>query len=451
MGEGAARWPASVFQRSVVQLEGIMPGALSRPTETLGITVRVRGPLDVDLLDRAYAELVGRHELLRSRLVRVAADGTTTGAFDGPALEGELWQEVRPTATPGELGAPCLDRLAPGDERPVAGGPTWPIEVDEPPLVRGAIVQVDEREHHLGLTLHHVVSDLSSPALAMRDLALVYTARLRGGEPPPIPLQHGAYAVWQRKRLAEREGHDQQAWARSLAGLTPPRYRRSIPFEEGRAAEAATVKAPLLDGEECDALAEWSRRHGSPVFATLLAAFARTLADTTDARDLPVTSAFELRDNPAIRNLPGPFLYPTLLRIGVTDGEPPRELVARVRDGVTAAYSRAQVTLMDLAAHAPALLPGVLGLEPSWLRLFQYQPSDKVQSTFRFGDALGRAVVGESRTAHSLAYGAHLHAWHDAGGALVGRLGYDRHDLDQPAARALLTDWATTVRSFIAS
>jgi hypothetical protein len=356
---------------------------------------------------------------------------------------------VLPVITHGEPGAPRLARLPAGDERPVAGGVSWPIPLDDPPMARAAVVQVDEREHLLGLTLHHVVADQSSAALAMRDLALIYSARVRGATPPPIPLQHGAYAVWQQRRLAERAERDQQAWSRALEGVTPPRYQRTLPFRPGTSAVAATLRRPLLDAKECEAVAGWSQRRHCTTFATFLAAFARTLATRTDARDLPIMSTFEQRDNPAIRNLPGPFLYPTLLRVPVDDDESPYDLVCRVRDILTATFSRAQVTMMDLAIQAPTLLPGVLGLEPSWLRLFQYQPGDTVATPFRFGDAVGRAVFDEGRGTHALDYGAHLHLWHDADGALVAHLGYDSTELDEPAATSLLDDWATTVRTFV--
>ena len=422
------RWPASVFQRSLVQLDGLMPGVMTHPTETTSVTVRVRGPLDVDVLDRAYAELVDRHELLRTRLV---ADGD------------EVWQEVLPT------GEARLERLVAGDERPVAGGPSWPIPVDEPPLVRGGVVRVDDAEHLVGLTLHHAVADQSSAALAMRDLAAVYTARRRGEGPPPVPLQHGAYAVWQRKRLAERADHDHRGWATALDGLVPPTYRRALPFEPGRPPSGRQLSRPLLDAEELAALAAWAERSQGTTFAALLAAYARTLASTTDARDLPVMSAFEQRDHPAIRNLPGPFLYATLLRIGVVDGEPSPALVTRVRDVVAAAYSRAQVTVQDLATLAPTLVPGVLGVEPSWFRVFLYLPCEAITSAFRFGDAVGRVAANEGRNTQSLAYGAHLGVHHDPQGGLVARLAYDGTDFDQPAADALLATFAAEVRRLL--
>ena len=430
MESGTQRWPASVFQRSVTQLDELMPGVMTRPTETMSLTVRVRGPLDVDVLDRAYGELVDRHELLRTRLVK-----------DGD----DVWQEVLPEAG----GEARLEHLVAGDERPVAGGPTWPIPVDEPPLVRGGVVRVDDAEHLVGLTLHHVVSDQSSTALAMRDLAAVYSARLRGDDPPPVPLQHGAYAVWQGKRLAERAERDHRAWATALEGLVPPTYRRAVPFEPGLPPAGRMLHRPLLDAEELAALSAWAERCQSTTFAALLGAYARTLASTTDARDLPVMSAFEQRDNPAIRNLPGPFLYATLLRLGVVDGESAQALVTRMRDVVTAAYARAQVTVLDLAELAPGLLPGVLGAEPSWFRVFLYLPCETITSAFRFGDAVGRVVSSDGRTTHALAYGAQLGLHHDEAGGLAARLGYDGNDLDETAADALVTTFATEVRRFV--
>jgi hypothetical protein len=120
-----------------------------------------------------------------------------------------------------------------------------------------------------------------------------------------------------------------------------------------------------------------------------------------------------------------------------------------VRDVVAAAYSRAQVTVQDLATLAPSLVPGVLGVEPSWFRVFLYLPCQTITSAFRFGDALGRVAANEGRGTQSLAYGAQLSVHHDPKGGLVARLGYDATDLDQPAADALLATFAAEVRRLV--
>lgn len=420
-------WPASVFQQSMVQLDQLLPGVMTHETETMSIAVRVRGPLDVDLLDRAYDEVVARHELLRTRLERDAGTG-------------DVLQIVEPHQQA------HLHLMDPGDDA-VAGGPAWPITVAAPPLVRGAVSSAAPDEHRVGLTVHHVIADQSTPALLLKDLAAVYSARQAGEEPAPVPLQHGEFAVWQRQRLAPRAQADRAGWAATLDGIRAPAYERAVPFEPGRPAAPQELRVPLLSAADVDALARWSLRRRSTLFCSLLAAFARTLATTTDDRDLPISSAFEQRDHPAVRDLPGPFLYPTLLRLHVRDGEPWPALVARVREVVTAAYARAQVPVMELASMTPALLPGAMGIEPAWMRLFQYIPRSATAATFAFGPATAEVVASEGTGAHGSEYGAHLRLRHDQDGTLVGRFGYDTNEFDEASATALMAGYHAEIET----
>lgn len=453
-GNGSGRWPASASQRWFFQADRVTP---ADPRFVMGIVVRVRGRLDVDLLDRSYDELVARHHPLRARLVKE---------------DGAIWQHVEPhrpvalhrwsaaatgdngkTSENGENRENRPGEDSTGDEEAlIEEWTSWPVPFGEPPIVRGFVAERAADHHLVGLTFHHGVVDPRSLVIAMRDLARIYTARLAGRTPAPLPIAYGEYAAWQQGRLAPRLRADRRAWVTALAGLRPPRYRRDHPFVPGRPPVERELRAPLLlSAEELDAVERWSWRRRSTTFCSLLAAFARTCAEWTEARDLPISTVFEQRDHPSVRDdLIGPFIHGTLLRVRVEDGEAWPDFVGRVREVVTAAYSRAHISLLEVMLRAPHLLPGTRGGEPSWCRTFQYIPTDLTE-TLAFGEATGEVVRTTGPMPRGQDHGVHLWVQRAAGGGLDGRLVYDSSELTEASARSLLTHWVATVHDLLSS
>jgi hypothetical protein len=433
----SGRWPASAVQQWIFQMAQAVPDVMTEPGQILSIVVRVRGPLDVDLLDRAYDRFVARHELLRTRLV---------GDDDG------VWQEVdaHRGASLHRAGSPV------GDDDEAALVEEWtscPVPFLEPPVVRGFVAERGPDHHLVGLTFHHATVDPSSLALAMRDLAGLYRACLAAGLSPvplPMPMRYGEYAAWQQRRLAPRVEHDRRVWAEAFAGIEPPRYRIDVPFVAGRPADVRELRAPLLTAEEVEAVERWSWRHRSTMFCSLLAAFARTWAGWTDDRELPLGTVFEQRDHPAVKDMVGPFMYASLLRVRVEDGEPWDRFVPRVRSVVTEAYGRAQTPRVEFLSMIPSLIPGATGAAPSWLRSFQYIPTDPAE-TFAFGDAIGSVLTTGGPRPTPWEFGVHLRVRRASGGGMVGRLGYDANELTEASARSVLDGWVLQVQDMLAS
>src|SRR5262249_57419852 len=89
---------------------------------------------------------------------------------------------------------------------------------------RVRLLKLDETDHVLTLTLHHIVTDGWSMRILRREISAVYAA-LVGGRPSPLaplPVQYSDYARLQRQ-LLEGEVCEQQLayWRRKLAGITP--------------------------------------------------------------------------------------------------------------------------------------------------------------------------------------------------------------------------------------
>ncbi|HEX2092009.1 MAG TPA: amino acid adenylation domain-containing protein, partial [Longimicrobiaceae bacterium] len=293
--------------------------------------LRVRGPLDVRVLERSIQEVVRRHEALRTVFpdrgghpVQVVAD-----AFPG------LLREVELCGVAGEEREVELRRLA-DDEA------ARPFDLERGPLLRALAARVDADEWVLFFTMHHIVSDGWSMGVLVREVSALYEAFSRG-EPSPLPelpVQYADFATWQREWLAGEVLERQLGWWREALAGAPPVLE--LPADRPRPATPSFRGAGhslFLDAETTRELRALSRREGATLFMTLLAAFQALLARYSGQDDLVVGTPIAGRTRAETEGLIGFFVNTLALR-GDLSGDPTfRELLGRVRDATLGAYA----------------------------------------------------------------------------------------------------------------
>ena len=169
-----------------------------------------KGRLDRGALERAFGEVVRRHEVLR----------TTFTAVDGVAM-----QVVGPA---GEMRLEVVDLSGLGEEeradeaaRVGEEDALRPFDLERGPLLRARLVKLGKEEHVLLMTMHHIVSDGWSMGVLHRELETLYEAYAAGRESPlaELPIQYTDFAVWQRNWLRGEELERQLAyWKGQLDG-----------------------------------------------------------------------------------------------------------------------------------------------------------------------------------------------------------------------------------------
>ncbi|CAA9371895.1 MAG: hypothetical protein AVDCRST_MAG68-5573, partial [uncultured Gemmatimonadetes bacterium] len=318
------------------------------------VRLRLRGELHREALGRALDRVVERHESLRTVFAQV---------------EGQPVQHVR-SAEAG--GFPLADhdlRGHPGAEaelRRIAAGETGaPFDLAAGPLIRGQLVRLDEHEHVLLVTMHHIVSDGWSMGVLVHELGALYGAFRRGeADPlPPLGIQYPDYAVWQR-RWVEGEVLREQAeyWKAALAGAPE---LLELPADRVRPArqDYAGAAIPLeLDEELTAALAALSRRHGTTLFMTVLAGWAAVLGRLSAQEDVVIGTPTANRGRAEIEGLIGFFVNTLALRMDLSGAPTVAELLARVRESTLGAQQRQDIPfeqVVDLVqpvrtlAHTP--------------------------------------------------------------------------------------------------
>ncbi|MCX4758392.1 amino acid adenylation domain-containing protein [Kitasatospora purpeofusca] len=324
------------------QIEG--PTALYN----LPFAVRLRGALDLDALRAATADVVARHEALR-----------TVFPVDG---EGVPVQHILPSAEAGT--AFTTVECAPADYaalRDRAAAHTFDLSAETPfrvtvfsltPTTPSGDDGADAvPEHVLLLVLHHIAGDGWSLGPLLRDLAAAYTARLAGAAPDrePLPVQYADYALWQRELLGEESdpfslmSRQLDHWRGVLAGL-PEELELPVDRPRPPVPTGAADAAPFTLGPELHtALAELALRQRSTLFAVLQAGLAALFTRLGAGTDIPLGTGVAGRSDEALNDLVGFFVNTLVLRTD-TSGDPSfAELVGRVREAQLDAFAQQDV------------------------------------------------------------------------------------------------------------
>jgi pristinamycin I synthase-3/4 len=322
------RVPLSFAQRRLWFLNRLQgPNA----TYSIPVALRLTGELDEDALRSALADVLERHEVLRT--VYPAAGGEPCQQVVAPDRAAPVFAVVATDA----------DRIA--GELAVAAGYRFDVTRDLP--LRTTLFRLGPDSHVLLVLLHHIAGDGWSLAPLVRDLTTAYAARRQRRRPgwSALPVQYADYTLWQRDLLGaeddpqSRYGRQLAYWTSALEGAPK---RLSLPTDHTRPTVEGHVgqTVPFQLGPELTGrLATLAQACDASLFMVLHAAFAALLTRMGAGTDIPVGSPIAGRSDDALDDLVGFFVNTLVLRTD-TSGDPTfRELVARVREVDLAAYA----------------------------------------------------------------------------------------------------------------
>jgi amino acid adenylation domain-containing protein len=320
--------PLSFAQQRLWFIDRMGPGL---PLYNLPAAVRLRGPLDVAALGRAFEHLVARHETLRTTFSE--RDGLPVQVIADPAHFELPVTDLSHLAADGRESEAL--RLA--DEEASA-----PFDLTAGPLLRVKLLRLTEDEHVLLLTMHHIVSDGWSMGVLVREMSALYAAYSSGEEPAldELPIQYADFAVWQREWLqGETLERQLSYWREHLRGAPPV---LELPTDRPRPAVqtyAGSSVSVILGPELAERLRELSRREGATLFMTLLAAFNVLLSRWAGTSDVVVGSDIANRNRAETEGLIGFFVNMLVLRTNLGDDPTFRGLLGRVRESALDAYA----------------------------------------------------------------------------------------------------------------
>lgn len=324
-------FPTTVGQRGFWYLDRFQHG---NPAYNIAVRFHLKGQLRVQELERALNKIVKRHESLRTvfnlehdQLVQIVLPDLTIRLLRHDlrgVAEKEQYDRARAIAI---------------EEARI------PFDLMRGPLVRGRLLQLDDDEHILLLTVHHLVADGWSIGVITQELGAIYDAYCRGDESPlpDLSLQYGDYSVWQERWLNSESLVEQlKYWTRQLADLPvlevpTDRPRQPVQTFHGN------IESILLPRDLTERLTTLSHQEGVTPCMVLMAAFQILLYRYSGQTDIFFGTVAPGRPHVELEPLIGLFINPMVVRTELSGDPTVRELLARVRQTAIQAFTHQDV------------------------------------------------------------------------------------------------------------
>jgi len=308
------------------------------PTYNMPVDFRLRGRLNAEALGAALADVVGRHESLRT-------------LFAAP--EGIPQQVVVPSER-ADFGWAVVDATGWSEAQlgeAIATVARHPFDLAAEIPMQARLFRVSDDEHVLVTVAHHIAADGLSVAPLVHDLGVAYPSRCAGQAPDwaDLPVQYVDYTLWQRAQFGDLDDGDSLIaaqlayWRDALAGMPEgvqlPTDRPYPPVADERGASLSLDWPAELQQR----IAHVARAHNATSFMVVQAALAVLLARLSASSDVAVGFPIGGRRDPALDDLVGFFVNTLVLRVDVAGDPTVAELLAQVRTRSLAAYEHQDV------------------------------------------------------------------------------------------------------------
>ncbi|MGW5388529.1 AMP-binding protein, partial [Nocardia sp. NPDC003963] len=301
------------------------------------LVIRLSGDLDVDALRAAVADVVGRHEVLRTVY---------------PETESGPVQLVLPAAQAAprlETRSVAADQVAAAVAELVSTGFDVTAEV---PL-RVALFDLDGAgdEFVLAVVVHHIAGDGASAGPLTRDVMTAYAARSAGEAPAwsALPVQYADFSIWQRELLGDEADPESLAaqqvgyWQGALAGVPD---QLDLPTDRPRPAAQSFAGSRVdiaIDAETHAGLQRVAQQQGATLFMVVHSALAVLLSRLSGTDDITIGTPVAGRGERALDDLIGMFVNTLVFRTELDRAESFADLLVRQRETDIAAFAHADV------------------------------------------------------------------------------------------------------------
>ena len=351
---------ASFAQERMWFLESLDPGsAIYNQLNAF----RIRGPIDVRLLERSLGEVIARHESLRTNLF---------------VADGQICQRVMPPTAPGfqlvNIQSAGFEGSLDNARRLLVEAARKPFDLASEPLIRPYLITLSQEDFVLGLITHHTIIDGWSTRILVKELAAIYDDLVHGRTPGSsltvLAIQYADYAARQRQRF-DAGDYDRQLehWLKILNGDLPV---LALPTDHRRSAsqpyDGRTVTV-FLPPEMTAALKALGRKEKATLFMTLLAAYNVLLYRYTGQDDIVVGCPVAGRNELDTEGMIGLFVNTLPMRSKISSSDSFLALLRQVKATALKAYDNQDIPFEKLVERLA--VPRLLDRSPVFQTLFQ--------------------------------------------------------------------------------
>jgi hypothetical protein len=311
---------------------------------------QLRGELQMDAFRKAVAEIVRRHDALRTQIIirdgvprqEIAIDGIPEIAVDDLTALGERAQalEVRRR----------IEMLV-----------LHPIDLATDALFRIRLLKLRCDEHVLIVIFEHIITDATSKSLFIQELLQAYDQASTGCafELPEIAVQFADYAYWQNHNLELWLRQHGPYWETRLSGS------RRLAFPETSVSSSSVAlgfsSVPIrIENDLKRELQAWCNAHRTTLALGVFTVFAALVLRWCHTADGVFRYQVDGRATPALQNAIGYFASKLLLRVQIEPRDRFADVLERVMAEYCAAYEHFDFSYLESGAQPLEVAAGSL-------------------------------------------------------------------------------------------
>ncbi|WP_107666521.1 non-ribosomal peptide synthetase [Cyanothece sp. BG0011] len=322
--------PLSFAQQRLWFLDQFDPGNHSY---NMSGAIQLQGQLNEEALEKSINEIVRRHEALRTTFK--TNNGQPIQVINSQVyifLEKENLELVSEEKKEEKIKEIAIQETE------------TPFNLEQDTLLRTKLLKLEEKSYILLFSLHHIIFDVWSSGVIVKELSSLYQAfcQDKPSPLPELPIQYADFAYWEQQWLqGEILEQESQYWLEKL-GHFPTlnlaeinKKLRKIPGQNLSNTSQSFTLSPTLSEQ----LNKISQQSGVTLFMTILAAFNVLLYRYTKEDDLVIGTDVANRNHKETEALIGFFINIILLRNDLSGKPTFRELLSRVRETTLEAYA----------------------------------------------------------------------------------------------------------------
>ena len=331
-------YPVSFPQRRLWFLDRLEGSSVTYHERTL---LHLKGRISVSVMQRCFDALVARHAALRTAfmVMKDQPRQVVVPAVKAPLGIVDLGFFSRDEAF--DLAIKLAEQEA-----------LWPFKLERAPLIRYFLFRLDDNEHLLLTTVHHIVADGISLGLLVDEFTRLYPSFIKNAPSPlmPIQMQYPEFVARQEAdpSAEARFVKDLSYWREELEGA-PPLLELATDFPRPtRASARGKVIHFRVEQPTVDALRKLGRQRRGTLFMSCLAIYNLLMRHHSGQNDLVVGIPMANRNQAETRAMVGFFINSLPVRIRIKAHWSFGELLESVRAKLSEIFTHSSLPFEKL-------------------------------------------------------------------------------------------------------
>lgn len=288
-----------------------------------------KGDLNVDILERAFIQLIKRHEILRTSF-----------------KEDDQKEILQYIIEPENVSFKIRNIDLRGAEKSIldkylAEDVMTPFNLSSGELLKTSIYRLSEDSWVFSNVIHHIISDGWSMGIIVNELLYLYNTLVTEETVAlaPLNVQYKDYSSWQLAELSDsRLEFHKRYWIKQFKGDLPVLDLSGGKQRPITKTYSGGVYSKLISSELSDKLSEFLKTEETTLFMGLLSAVKVLFYHYTNQEDITIGSPIAGRDHADLENQIGFYVNTLALRTNFSKNDTFKTILSKVKEVVLGAH-----------------------------------------------------------------------------------------------------------------